>query len=184
MPGHLRTGHVVPVNDVEHSLLRDGVSIPETRRELYDDVAAERCGVPYIRCSPTTKDRQGASARGRRRPARPHPCRMPTPDPRCCRECRPQTQKENRVSRVTSSPRRFRAKGRSSSAGDHAEVCWRLPCTAGVERGRLPQSPRVGKGPRQSEHRHQRAQHGKTEGFDDSYITGVSEAAHALAGSS
>ena len=45
MPGHLRTGHVVPVNDVEHSLLRDGVSIPETRRELYDDVAAERCGV-------------------------------------------------------------------------------------------------------------------------------------------
>ena len=81
---------------------------------------------------------------------------------------------------VTSSPGRFRAKGRSSSTGDHAEVCWRLPCAAGVERRCLPQSPRVGKGPRQNEHRQQRAQHGKTEGFD--YITGVSEAAHALAG--
>ena len=83
---------------------------------------------------------------------------------------------------VRSSPGRFRAKGRSSSAGDHAEVRWRLPGTAGVEGGRLPQSPRVCQGRRQNEQRQQRTQHGKTEGFDDlQYLQGVSEAARALA---
>ena len=89
VPGHLRIGHVVPVDDVEHSLLRDGVSIPE-------DATSPTCRGRATRSLEAlyTKDRQGSSARGRRRPARPHPCQMPTPDPRCCRECRPQDRKK------------------------------------------------------------------------------------------
>ena len=108
MPGHLRIGHVVPVDDVEHSLLRDGVSIPE-------DATSPTCRGRATRSLEAlyTKDRQGSSARGRRRPARPHPCQMPTPDPRCCRECRPQDKDRRNTERwhwdvSASSLRRFR----------------------------------------------------------------------------